>query len=175
MRKKKKDRPKSDEPTLRKLADEETDTDADRLRCLVEMVRQDPLTRADDRGKLRAFLQGLVPQGQKTQPLDEQETTLLYREFGEMLRGLVADPPRRWPLPSTYAFLTRREPGGPVEFIGEGRTIDNVRWGVVNLLLSTGENLLACAECGEPFVRKRRQEYCSERCSQKVRDRRRRG
>jgi hypothetical protein len=45
----------------------------------------------------------------------------------------------------------------------------------VNLLLSAGENLLACAECGKPFVRERRQEYCSERCSQRVRNRRRRG
>jgi hypothetical protein len=170
----KSDKPKSDKPVLRKLAHEET-TDADRLRTLVEWVREDLPTRAEDRGKFRAFLYGLVPQGQKTQPLDDQETIALHREFAEMLHGLVANPPRRWPLPSTYAFLTRRKPAGPVEFIGEGATIDNVRWAVVNLLLSAGENLLACRECGEPFVRERRQKYCSERCSQKVRDRKRRG
>jgi hypothetical protein len=161
----------NEEDTLRGLAVEET-TDVDRLRRLVDLVRKD-FRIADERGRFRAVLHGLAPQARKIAPLKEQDGAALHRELGEMFWGLVADPPQRYPLPTAYGFLTRQKPGAPIRFSGEGRTVDNVRWGVVNLLLSAGENLLACAECGEPFVRERRQVFCSERCSQRVRDRKR--
>jgi hypothetical protein len=161
----------SEEDTLKGLAGEET-TDADRLRRLVDYVRED-FRIADEEGRFRAFLHGLAPHVRKTDYLKEQDAAALHREFGEMFRGLVADPPQRYPLPTAYGFLRRQKPGATIRFSGEGRTVDNIRWGVVNLLLSAGENLLACKECGEPFVRERRQVFCSERCSQRVRDRRR--
>jgi hypothetical protein len=164
---------RTDKADLRRLADQSTEID--RLRRLVDLVREGFPTRGDEKAKLRAFLGGLVPEGQKGQPLDERETLALHKELGEALRGLVANPPRQWPLPTAYTYVTRRLPGAPIELRSEGRTIDGVRSGVVNLLLAAGENLLACAECGAPFVRERRQEYCSERCSQRVRNRRRRG
>jgi hypothetical protein len=45
--------------------------------------------------------------------------------------------------------------------------------GVANLLLKFGERLLTCQVCGTLFMRQYRQEYCTVRCSNKVRNRRR--
>jgi hypothetical protein len=159
--------------TLRGLADESTD--ADRLRRFVEYARSPFPEKAAEKSAYRVFLNRLLPHDQNGEPLGEAELPALHREFGEMLRGLVAESPQPYPIPTAYGFVTRAKPGAPIEFKGHGRAPDRVRWAVVDLLLSVGENLLPCTKCGEPFVRERRQEYCSKRCSQRVRDRRRRG
>jgi hypothetical protein len=46
--------------------------------------------------------------------------------------------------------------------------------GVVDLVLAVGSHFRSCAECGAPFVARKRQEYCSTACSQRKRDRRKR-
>jgi hypothetical protein len=48
-----------------------------------------------------------------------------------------------------------------------------ILYGILNTIRE-GQNLLrACSECKAPFIPVRRQEYCSTKCSQKARDRRR--
>jgi len=60
------------------------------------------------------------------------------------------------------------KPGEP--FVDPKRAI---LYGILNTIRE-GQNLLrACAECKSPFIPVRRQEYCSTRCSQRARDRRR--
>lgn len=174
-------RAKSDEPTLRKLAVEAIPRDRinlDRLRKVVDFARSPLPETARERNADRAFLLALSPvspQPGHQEPLTDADLAALHREFGEMFRGLVAEPPREFPIPTAYGFLSRSRLGAPIQYSSYGRAVDRVRSAVADLLLSAGENLLACGECGEPFVRERRQLYCSERCSQRVRDRRRRG
>ena len=48
-----------------------------------------------------------------------------------------------------------------------------ILYGVADTLLEGQGLLRACAECQRPFIPVRRQEYCSIKCSQKARDRRR--
>jgi hypothetical protein len=45
--------------------------------------------------------------------------------------------------------------------------------GVANLLITCGDRLSTCPVCGTLFLRQYRQEYCNVRCSNKVRNRRR--
>ena len=59
----------------------------------------------------------------------------------------------------------------PFRFIGEGSAVQGILWGVVNLLVEAGDHLKACAECGKPFVSRKRQEDCSGACSQRLCDR----
>jgi hypothetical protein len=48
-----------------------------------------------------------------------------------------------------------------------------ILYGILNTIRE-GQNLLrACSECKAPFIPVQRQEYCSTKCSQKARDRRR--
>jgi hypothetical protein len=48
-----------------------------------------------------------------------------------------------------------------------------ILWGIAYTILE-GRNLLrGCSECKAPFIPVQRQEYCSTKCSQKARDRRR--
>jgi hypothetical protein len=50
---------------------------------------------------------------------------------------------------------------------------DDILVGVVNLLSKFGDRLRTCPVCRTPFLRWYRQEYCQQRCSDKVRNRRR--
>ncbi len=54
----------------------------------------------------------------------------------------------------------------------EGDEQDGIIEGVWNLLIDAGDRIRACADCGRPFVVRKRQEYCSLGCSQRTRNRR---
>jgi hypothetical protein len=97
----------------------------------------------------------------------------LHQTLREAVRGFVLDEPRRWVLPHGTVHLERAGPGDPFHFSTEAHGSDAVPWGVMNLLLKAGHLLEKCPVCSDPFIRNRRQEYCSLQCSQLVRDRRR--
>jgi hypothetical protein len=88
--------------------------------------------------------------------------------------------PGGWAIPQVkthHIVRVRLDPDGhdcrifPVE---EDTTPDRrVVKGVVTLLYMLGHRLLPCRVCGTPFLRQYRQEYCSVRCSNKVRNKRR--
>lgn len=48
-----------------------------------------------------------------------------------------------------------------------------ILYGILNTIRESGDLLRLCSECKSPFIPVRRQEYCSTKCSQKARDRRR--
>ena len=161
-----------------RLTSPERITAQERLRWLVEMLREE--FSSFGRSEAQAFREGLLrliapdwsANASIDQGLSNRAVEALHRELREVFWGFVAEPPRRWPLPSAFAFLQHSEPGGAFYFSSEGPPETAVRWAVANLLMESGENLLRCPECGTPFVRVRRQEFCSERCAQQVRDQR---
>ena len=67
-------------------------------------------------------------------------------------------------------------PGGYFRIICVGdhtEERESILIGVVNLLSKFGDRLRTCPVCGAPFLRQYRQEYCTVRCSNKVRNKRR--
>ena len=54
----------------------------------------------------------------------------------------------------------------------EGEERDGIIEGVWNLLIAGSDRLRTCADCSKPFVARKRQEYCSLECSQRIRNRR---
>jgi hypothetical protein len=84
-----------------------------------------------------------------------------------------------WTLPATgtAVLVLRREKGSREQHIDRDVTGDDTQAvfaGIEALLLREGSRLRACAECGTPFVARKRQAYCSSKCSQRTRTRRKR-
>jgi len=103
------------------------------------------------------------------------------REIAEGLRGMLdLRNLKAWPIPAQPALALRpmgssnpedsRGPRFRVIFEGDERA--GIIGGVAHLVIEAGDLLRSCRECGRPFVRVRRQEYCSATCSQKTRNRR---
>jgi hypothetical protein len=84
-----------------------------------------------------------------------------------------------WALPDrpTHLFRVRMDRRGRhTRVLAVGKEEDErtaIMGGVAALLGLFGDRLCACQVCGTPFLRHYRQEYCSVRCSNKVRNRRR--
>lgn len=86
----------------------------------------------------------------------------------------------QWSLPREHHRVLMRVPmsrGGPRDFIyvEASRPVDErtaVIAAIVHLITQSGNQLRACAECRQPFVGIKRQEYCSPACSQILRNRR---
>jgi hypothetical protein len=102
----------------------------------------------------------------------------LQAEITQGLQGLLEEPPRPWQLPATQTLsVSRASPTGAkrtqFHVHWEGGMREAILGSVLNLLLQAGEALRACAECQRPLVARKRQIYCSARCSQQVRDRKR--
>ncbi len=149
-------------------------TSEDRLRWVVAFVRRDLRTlRPEEVKALGEDLRGLLPETWTltgAEAVQEGEVNRLHRDLGEALRGFVKKSPKAWDLPSRGVCVWRDSPERPLHFTGRGPQSQGIPWGVINLLQEARDNLLACAECGEPFVAWKRQEYCSPICSQKARD-----
>jgi hypothetical protein len=102
------------------------------------------------------------------------------RAIADGLRTLLGRHPEPWPIPAQPALAlrpmgsTRRADNkGPrfrVIFQGDERA--GILGAVAQLVIEEGDLLRSCRECGRPFVRVRRQEYCSVACSQRTRNRR---
>src|SRR5262249_15964526 len=83
----------------------------------------------------------------------------------------------RWRSPVTSQIVLRRDdqddhPTYRIGFSWKGTESDAILGGIMDLLVEVGDKLRACPRCHEPFVKNRRQAYCSVACSQKTRDRR---
>lgn len=88
-------------------------------------------------------------------------------------------PPAGWTiqLSAVHVFRVGFDcPGGYFRIICVGDHTEEreaILIGVVNLLSKFGDRLRTCQVCRTPFLRQYRQEYCTVRCSNKVRNRRR--
>ena len=96
-------------------------------------------------------------------------------EMTKIHAGLTA--PRGWVIPEGPARLVRVRFAFDYERIicvsesTNDRTA--VLTGVANLLIEFTDRVTTCPVCETPFLRQYRQEYCTVRCSNKVRNRRR--
>jgi hypothetical protein len=89
-------------------------------------------------------------------------------------------PQKGWVFPEAVTSICRVQLGSPrspclrVVRISEA-TNDRmaILSGVANLLVVCGDRLSTCPVCKTPFLRQYRQDYCTVRCSNKVRNRRR--
>ncbi len=69
---------------------------------------------------------------------------------------------------SVPASMERRDPDFVLYWDADVRT--RVLHAVAALLLVCGARLRACKQCGKPFLRRKRAEYCSPACGQRFRD-----
>ena len=89
------------------------------------------------------------------------------------------NPPRAWALPASTSYLLngrfdRRGRDHRIVCVAKPTDIRTaILIGVANLLIEFGDRLRTCEVCGAPFLRRYRQAYCTVRCSNKVRNRRR--
>ncbi len=106
-------------------------------------------------------------------PMPEATLRAIHRGVAEGLRNLFAK--QAWELPERKTYLYRCSADGAP------RTRFGIRWqaegekeailsAVVELILSAGEKLRACRECGRVFVANRKQRYCTAAHAQKDRN-----
>jgi hypothetical protein len=85
--------------------------------------------------------------------------------------------PKGWPLPETRTHLVRWQPHRHLTRIVMIDELIDARsaivHGIASLLTQFGDRLKTCEVCGAPYLRRYRQQYCTNRCSVKVRNRRR--
>lgn len=101
-----------------------------------------------------------------------------FKEFMDIHRGHPPPPMGMvLPEPATHILRIRLDPCGHhvrLMSVSEGMTDRTaILTGVANLILTFGDRLCTCPVCGTPFLRQYRQAYCTVRCSNKVRNRRR--
>lgn len=154
-----------------------------RLRWLVErFLRTDLATlRAEERVALGYDLLALVPGGRTVArfpgPMSEAQIGALHEEVSRGIRAIVRG--QSWALPptGTVVLMLRREKGSREQHIDRAATGDDTQAvvaGIERLLIHEGSRLRACDECSTPFVARKRQAYCSPKCSQRTRTRRKR-
>lgn len=163
------------------------DTNADRLAWLVNFIAEDPktwhsATRAERGDCLVAlgtggYLSSLVGEIELPSPLAPAVIGTLHREMREKVRSLVGGD--QWVhFPTGDAYLARFTDVGesPAQYLlSYGHTTPRaaIFHAAKDLILgSGGDRLLACPKCGTPFVRVRRQVFCSRECAQDVRNER---
>jgi hypothetical protein len=164
-------------------------TNTERLRWIVDFIGQDPsswhsATRTAQGDCLIAFAspipQNLVGGVEVSPPLDRETIEALHGEIRTLLRDLVNVPAGKLvalPIDGKDAALMRLSPVSvrPAIFgitYGYRDVRGAVRGALVSLLLGGVEDLLACPKCGSPFVRVRKQKYCSPACAQRIRNER---
>lgn len=88
------------------------------------------------------------------------------------LRQLLSRAVTPWEVPSRPALIVHPSPdeSSRVRLMFTGDETAGIFGGVANLLLEAGDRLRACRECQQPFVKRKRREYRSGRCSMLVRD-----
>jgi hypothetical protein len=108
-------------------------------------------------------------------PMSETDVRARQREIAEGLRSyLTAGSWKGLPAPKAVFLLRGATGRGQRVWHGDERQM--IVNAVAELLVQAGDRLRFCAEsnCGRPFFAVKRQAYCSVRCSQKTRDRRKR-
>jgi hypothetical protein len=119
-----------------------------------------------------------VLRGEHGTPMPASAVREVQRAIADGLREL-AKPGGGWPVPGQDAVVIYRESArGPwtrfrVSWFTSGGDRRTILAAVGRLLLDHGQKVRWCPECGVPFVSTRRQAYCSVRCSQRVRNQRR--
>jgi len=171
-----------DQEKLRQARQMIGDTPHKRLEWLIEFLSSEPWKLSDEaREELRYGLQALAEPTQfcaypaDAWPLPERELSGLWGELKEAvsLMSDVSHGETYWPLPATGTLTAVRAPDGTVTPLLVAGPKDAIRAGVILLLAQAGQHLRVCESCGTPFAGRPNREYCSERCSQRVRNRRR--
>ena len=164
----------------------------DRLRWLLAFMSKpvsdlDPAERIPIGYELRAIAGGQSKPGESRAsahyagPLDDEVVKQLHAEITTRVKGLFSSVAAPWQfkLPElfqvyrTSPITSKRILFATLSQFGLDQERDAILYGVANVLLDANRTLRACAQCGSPFIPVRRQEYCSTKCSQKARDKRR--
>jgi hypothetical protein len=169
------------------------DTPAKRLAWLLKFMNTDlTLLREQERVALGYDLQSLwlgvdepkvTPSvGYGTHRMDRSELSDIQKWVKDGFATLFSDKSNRWSYPAPVGIrLVRQSPLDAkrsdlrlVTFLPAREGLrQSIELAILHIVFA-GKNLLrACSECKSPFVPVRRQEYCSVKCSQKARDRRR--
>jgi hypothetical protein len=174
-------------------------TDAECLQWVLEFIRRDLDTVPP--GELEAIGDDLrhatVPSLMREKPcidMPASQVRALQHEIRQGIQATFAESvsmadltrissgqktPTGWTiqLSAVHVFRVGYDcPGGYFRILCVGEHTDegmDILIGVVNLLSKFGDRLRTCQVCGTPFLRQYRQEYCTVRCSNKVRNRRR--
>lgn len=108
-----------------------------------------------------------------TIPMSDAHLTAIQQELRDGLSALVHGE-GTWNLPApTGASIWRVNPQGKQPEFRMGWSGDDrasFLHGVAALLVAHGARLRACKQCGGPFLRRKRAEYCSKQCGQNFRD-----
>jgi hypothetical protein len=174
-------------------------TDAGRLRWVLEFSRKDLDALPSEELEaiavdLRDATAPWLAQKRPCMTMPAAQLRALQQEISQGIQAVLGDlvpsvdaimmslgskPPRGWVLPETPTHLVRvnlDDHGGYIRIwrIGEGtdeRTA--IVEGIARLMGQFGDRLCTCPVCGTPFLRQYRQAYCTVRCSNKVRNKRR--
>jgi hypothetical protein len=135
---------------------------------------------------LGGFPPSLVGDIDLPDPLTAEEVADLHRELCAMLRDLLGKNPDRGgqlvmiPTEGQTEGLIRLTLAGkkPAMYaVSRGQTTARtaIFQAIKDLILRAGDRLIACLApgCGAPFIAIRKQEYCSPRCAQRVRNQKR--
>jgi hypothetical protein len=162
--------------------------DEDRLRWVLEFAKKDmDKLRPGERIALGYDLRQLLPIGwavkrEQGTPVPEPALRRIHGILAGSLRTLLADdrdmshPDAGWILPTGRDRVIRVSRKGSKQAIftltSEGDDETTIVRGIADLVVRAGRRLRLCARaaCGQPFVATRRQEYCSNSCSQRVRN-----
>jgi hypothetical protein len=118
--------------------------------------------------------------------MDQGELSEIQKWIKDGFRSLFSEKPRRWIFPAPEGIkLVRKSPLNakrsdltlvtvvPMILGTGGPRRRSIELAILEIVFGGRDLLRACSECGSPFIPVRRQEYCSTKCSQKARDRRR--
>ena len=108
-----------------------------------------------------------------TSPIPDDRLLALQKELRNGLKALLQGQ-GTWNLPApTGASVWRLNPEGKQAHFRMGWSGDDrivFLHGVAALLTAYGAKIRACKQCGRPFLRRKRAEYCSPECGQRFRD-----
>jgi len=111
-------------------------------------------------------------------PIPEATFTAVHGELGRGFRELMDG--KAWAVPGQkQLYILRDSPEGSAHtrFRTYWDTRENIGDAILTtaarLLLEHGQKVRACPECRKVFVATRRQRYCDTRCSQRVRNQKR--
>lgn len=153
-----------------------------RLGWIVDFAGEDPARWlpgdvAAHGDRLAAFAFGPIPPfvvetGSRLGPMSSAEVKTLHRDVGAFLRALVSDPRRLIPVkqeglerclvrvtdPGIKPAIFAESWGGPLPAMIFHRLAD---------LIVKSDRLLACKQCGRPFLALRKAIFCGSKCAER--------
>jgi hypothetical protein len=116
-----------------------------------------------------------------SEPLADDDLSGLQQWTKDLFAAQGDDRAREFKLPvPSEAFLHRQSPltskKSRFQYIEKYELEHELRAitkGIANIILAASGNLRFCLECRRLFVASRKRVYCSDRCSQRVQDRKR--